>query len=122
MADFTATTTIPRKRVYDTVITGVESGPYGSFLVQAAQYQDACERAERLEPDAWANCVFGVMYEDDREVYKPQPLTDTLIQAGLDFMAHTYPKHLADIIEERDDAITGDVLLQCSLLGDIIYG
>jgi hypothetical protein len=110
------------KRVYDTVVSGIECGPYSSFEVDGTQWREAWEAAERGEHSAFGACVFSVKYHDDREEYKPQLLTDTLLQGGLDFMANNYAQHLSDIIEERGDAITGDVLLQCSLLGDVIYG
>lgn len=41
---------------------------------------------------------------------------------GLGIMAAKYPKHYANIISENDDATTADVLIQCALLGEIIYG
>lgn len=44
------------------------------------------------------------------------------IQKGLAIMAEKYPRHFANILTENSDAETGDVLLQCCLLGDIIYG
>ena len=44
------------------------------------------------------------------------------IVLGLTRMAEKAPKHLADLINENDDAITHDVFVQCVVLGDIIYG
>ena len=41
---------------------------------------------------------------------------------GLAIMADKYPKHMNDMINENFDAITGDVLLQCIVFGDVIYG
>jgi len=46
---------------------------------------------------------------------------DTAID-GLKLMATKYPKHFADWINENDDAITGDVFLQCALFGEIVFG
>ncbi len=43
------------------------------------------------------------------------------IQKGLNVLAEKYPWHITNILSENDDAETGDVLLQCSLFGDIIY-
>jgi hypothetical protein len=119
---FTVTHQIPKKRVYEVVVSGIESGGYGSFYVPGDDWRKGWEAADRGEHAAFSACLFTVKYEEDREDYKPQPLTDTLLQAGLNIMAENYPKHLTAIIEENDDAITGDVLLQCSLLGDVVYG
>lgn len=44
------------------------------------------------------------------------------IKNGLNLMAAKYPKHMNDLINENFDAITGDVFLQCCVLGDVIYG
>ena len=44
------------------------------------------------------------------------------IAKGLDIMAEKYDWHLKAIIEEDDDADTSDVLLQCALFGDIVFG
>ena len=41
---------------------------------------------------------------------------------GLQVMADKYPQHYADFITENEDADTGDVFLQCALLGEIVYG
>jgi hypothetical protein len=41
---------------------------------------------------------------------------------GLQTMAEKYPRHFADFVAENDDADTGDVFLQCVVLGDVVYG
>lgn len=46
----------------------------------------------------------------------------TTIANGLQTMADKYPKHFADFLTENDDAITGDVFLQCCLFDEVIYG
>lgn len=44
------------------------------------------------------------------------------VVVGLQVMAEKFPKHFADMVAETGDANTGDVLLQCCLFGDVIYG
>jgi len=41
---------------------------------------------------------------------------------GLAVLRDKYPHHFCDIIKEDGDATTGDVLVQCALFGDIVYG
>jgi hypothetical protein len=53
---------------------------------------------------------------------KDHLLTREKIEAGLQLMADKYPRHFADFIADNDDAITGDVFLQCCLLGEVVYG
>lgn len=42
--------------------------------------------------------------------------------AGLQVMAQKYPRHFANMMQENDDAETGDVFLQCCLFGELVYG
>jgi hypothetical protein len=44
------------------------------------------------------------------------------IGRGLNDLATKYPRHFADLVNENTDAITADVLLQCCLFGELIYG
>ena len=46
----------------------------------------------------------------------------TSIQQGLTSMANKYPRHWANFLEDRYDAETGDVFVQCCLFGEVIYG
>jgi hypothetical protein len=41
---------------------------------------------------------------------------------GLQVFAAKYPRHLADLLDENDDATTADIFLQCVVLGDVVYG
>lgn len=44
------------------------------------------------------------------------------IAQGLDALARDYPRHFADLINDNGDALTADVLLQCCLFGELVYG
>ena len=37
-------------------------------------------------------------------------------------MKKEYPSHYADLVEENDDAETGDIWLQLAVFGEVIYG
>lgn len=52
----------------------------------------------------------------------PHVLNLETLQKGLEIMANKYPKHFADFIAEDGDATTGDIFLQCCVLGDCLYG
>lgn len=56
-----------------------------------------------------------------RETERTVLTRDKLIK-GIEVMAEKYPRHFADFMAEDDDAITGDVYLQCALFGEIIFG
>lgn len=44
------------------------------------------------------------------------------LERGIQIMAEKYPRHFASVQSEDYDAETGDVFLQCCLLGEIVYG
>ena len=50
------------------------------------------------------------------------PITLADVEKGLELMRDQYPHHYADLVEEEDDAITGDVWLQLAVFGEVIYG
>lgn len=43
------------------------------------------------------------------------------IKKGLQVFAEKYPAHFADLVNDKTDAITGDVFLQCCVFGEIVY-
>jgi len=49
-------------------------------------------------------------------------LNQASIDKALEIMHDKYPRHYGDILQENEDAITGDVFLQCALFGEVIYG
>lgn len=57
--------------------------------------------------------------EDDDETLR---LDRAAIDRGLAVMAEKYPRHWGDFQRENEDAITGDVFIQCCLLGEVVYG
>ena len=88
--------------------------------------------------DKWAKGLMegkGVMVYDcyDEDAEECDSLSDfpatakhhiTLedVKKGLELMRDQHPRHWADLVEENDDAITGDVWLQLTVFGELIYG
>lgn len=60
--------------------------------------------------------------EETDDEYKPLVLDGAAVQRGLDIMATRYARHFADFVSGNYDATTGDVFIQCCLLGEIVYG
>jgi hypothetical protein len=96
---------------------------------------DNCDCCE----DKWATALLkgkGVvvydLYDEDAEDFDgdistfpetaKHPLTIENVKKGLDVMRDKYPRHWADLVEENDDLITGDVWLQCAVFGELVYG
>ena len=49
------------------------------------------------------------------------PLDLKAVKKGLRLMKEQYPRHWADLVEENDDLITGDVWLQLAIFGELVY-
>ena len=66
-------------------------------------------------------------YEDNKLELKDNPdnglheLTDAKLQNGLQILAADYPHLMTEILNDNEDANTGDVLIQCALFGSEIY-
>ena len=67
---------------------------------------------------------FEYLEEDGTHVEGSGPLylSRGAIRVGLQKLQQDYPKHFDDLIEGQHDAITGSVLQQVILLGDVEYG
>lgn len=75
----------------------------------------------------WANyftATFKVIEENSGEAIHGQSYTLSIpkLMQGLAVLAAKYPHHFCDILKEDGDSTTGDVLVQCALFGDIVYG
>jgi hypothetical protein len=49
-------------------------------------------------------------------------LTHEMCLRGLEIMAAKYPRHFANFMQDNEDAETGDVFIQCSVFGQLVYG
>ncbi len=69
-------------------------------------------------------CIHGKDFwveveDDDRERHN---ITPANIERGVQTMADSFPRHFNDMVKENDDATTSDVLLQCILFNDVVFG
>lgn len=79
------------------------------------------ERNPKVE--FWHECpIYGdklvVHCSEDEKAYT---LDRAALEKGLEIMVQNWPEHFANVLNENDDAETGDVYLQCCLFGDIVY-
>jgi len=120
--EVTVTKEISDERISDILCMAFEGG--SNFWYEIAGYvnpKNVKVGIKYLELPLIEDC--GVMVGDceDDEV-KPILLNRAAIEKGLKIMGEKYDWHLKAILEENDDAETSDVLLQCSLFGEIVYG
>lgn len=69
-------------------------------------------------------CIHGTDFwvqveDDDLELHN---ITPARIERGVQTMADSFPRHFNDMMRENDDATTSDVLLQCILFNEIVFG
>jgi len=109
---FEAVIEIPGKRVRDVLVNAMETtlwcGATGGYHCK--------------ELESWFDSGDGAYdvydhYENDQ----PMQLTHKKLRRAIQLMGEKHPSHLQDVVEESDDAITGDVLLQLALFGELIY-
>lgn len=62
--------------------------------------------------------------DDDNPVsnVKRHKVTQAEIARGFSLMARQYPSHMSDFLRENEDAVTSDLFLQLTALGEAIYG
>jgi hypothetical protein len=69
-----------------------------------------------------AMCGGMVVIVDHEEDDKEYILDRAALHRGVKAMSEKFPEHWADFINENDDAITGDIFVQCCVFGDTVYG
>ena len=75
----------------------------GSLVITLSEDMRAEEGNEDEDPETWT-------------------LNLETIAKGLEVMKSKHKSHYDDMVDENDDSTTGDVLLQCCLFGEVIYG
>lgn len=91
----------------------------------------------RIQPTAWAyssdpapddehwlqdyplNPGGALLVRADGTAYR---LDTQAVKKGFSVMSEKYQEHWKTFLAENDDAITGDVFMQCCLFGEIVYG
>jgi hypothetical protein len=59
--------------------------------------------------------------EDGDDGVPDKRLDKEALRTGLMLMARKYPRHFRDLMDDNEDATTGDVFLQCCLFGKVIF-
>lgn len=119
------------KRVADLLCTGLESGTYASFGVDADGYIVPPEVFRWNEDDAHVYrhvqfpCSPGgaaLLFERHGASDRRHRLDLPALFRGLAVFSMDYPKLFAEFIKENEDALVGDAFIQCAVLGEVVYG
>lgn len=112
---------------------------YGNYWPAIKAYKSDADKGlfENCEcrEDKWAEALMHgkgiVVYDcyalddavtEEEESEARHTITMDDVRKGLELMRDEYPRHYADLMEEDDDLITGDVWLQLAVFGELIYG
>lgn len=137
-AKVTVNMEVPIQRMRDLLTSAFEGGSNYWYTIDTdatvfapgLKYEDFREDGCCTDPSQYHHplqlipfmqgCALCVLdKEEDEKVYW---LGRNQLLAGLQIMAEKYTRHFSDMVSENDDAITGDVYLQCCLFGEVVYG
>jgi hypothetical protein len=107
--------------------SGFESGiRYWGMLCDATQHELPVElpvepRMLRYHQALISLGFIKVKVQDTGRLYH---LTSDKVLRGIQVIANRYPRHLGAVLGDssKQDAETGDVLIQCALFGEVRYG
>lgn len=119
-------TKIPDERIKDLLCSAFEGG--SNYWIERADVPEKSKRPAQAK--YWHECpAYGcevAIHVSEDEPIKGQGKVYKLnrhnLESGLQVMSDKYPQHFADFVQENDDAVTGDVFLQCCLFGEAIFG
>lgn len=123
MSEFNVTVKfkIEDERINDLLCGALEGGSQWATITSYVNPNNVEVKYKHLDLPFIEGC--GVMIGDiEDEDVEPMLLNREAMEKGLQIMADKYDWHLRAFLDENDDAETSDVFLQCSLLGDIVYG
>lgn len=118
---FQALLTFPQQRMRDLLICGFEGGV--GYWCQITGFLPKGISDKVHYPHADVPFIpGGIILLKDLEDDKDLRLDRKALERGLCIMAVKYPSHFASFVQENEDAETGDVFIQCCVLGEIVYG
>lgn len=116
---------ISDERVEDLLCDALEGGSNYWYVINSCNYPEG-ETKESLGiefPHTQLPLKGGSLTIGDCLIDGTDKILDReAIRKGLNVMADKYPSHYADFIDGNDDALTGDVFLQCAVFGKLVYG
>ncbi len=115
---------IQEERVKDLLTSAFEGGSNSWYWIERYNYPEGKPKTSYQFPHVELPLVKGgslIITDKECQDTKAYTLDLTACERGLQVMAGKYPALFGDFLEENDDAVTGDVFLQCALFGEIQY-
>ncbi len=114
------------------ICSGIEGGI--NYWCRSYRYEATEEQvhAARAATDDTVSCfwkyflpVYGgtLIFKDDERGGAEYRLDRAALERGIAVIAEKYPHHLGGVVDAGSgDATTGDVLIQCAIFGELVYG
>lgn len=106
-----------KSKIEDAIIIAIEGGSNYWYMIEKGRW------------NAGAHIWDGTLTVSNRKLVdgegdelKQVVLNEQTIAKGFTIFKQKYSRHYQDLMDENDDAETGDVLLQCIVLGEVCYG
>lgn len=115
----TVMTKVDEQRIRDLLCNAIEGG--SNYWCASMDRMGGITKAQ-AEYRQDVPFVEGGWLEVVDEEGKAHRLDRAAIDKGMTIFAEKYPRHFADMMNENDDATTGDVFLQCCIFGEAVYG
>ena len=101
------------ERIIDLLCAGLEGGIFYWSTVSLGGGNDWYD----IKNPEWK-----IIIDDIEQDVKGLELNFEKLKTGFNIMSKNFVNHYKNFLEEDEDAITGDVFVQCCLFKDVIYG
>lgn len=120
---------IPDSKIFSCLVSALEGGSnyWYEIVGQHKPVRWNCLEDEKAFCASYPFNQGGFLMIDDSRadeptLKKPTKVYSWQIKQGLRIMATEYPNHFGDLLSDNADQNTGDVMLQCIVLGEVLYG
>lgn len=133
----TVSTEVPIERVAMTLVGAVEGGStyWMESIDWGVEFKDAHKKSPFKDKSiggaysdvlSWAwkeHYDFRIKVTADEDAdWQSGIISPRTIQRGVQLMARDHTRHFDDMVRENDDATTSDVLLQCIVFHEVVFG
>lgn len=117
------TVEVPDSRINDLLCSAFEGGStYWCAKARLAKGNDWPAEIEYCHELPMAGRYVKLTTHNPEDDPKPHLIGRERCAAALQLMAANHPKHFADLLNEDDDADTGDAFLQLAAFGEVVFG
>lgn len=110
--------------IWNLLICAIEGGSNYWYMIRKTEFAPGLSRKNFTyihEIPFTEGCTLWIGDKEDNKD-PAKPLNLETMKTGLKVMSEKYPRHFRNLVDENEDAETGDVFLQCCLFGEIVYG